>query len=46
LVVGIKTVNRSGSGAAVAGVAMSTIGLLLTIANAALGAYLGATGQL
>jgi hypothetical protein len=30
----------------VVGIAMSAVGLLLTVANAALGAYLGATGQL
>lgn len=46
LVVGIKTLRRDGSGVAVVGIAMSTVGLLLTLANAALGAYLGATGQL
>jgi hypothetical protein len=46
LVVGIKTLRRDGNGVAMAGIVMSTIGLVLTLANAALGAYLGATGQL
>jgi hypothetical protein len=46
LVVGVKALRREGNGMAVAATALSATGLVLSIANAALGAYLGATGQL
>jgi hypothetical protein len=45
LVFGINALKRSEKGMAVAGVVLCSIGLLLSVANAALGAYLGATGQ-
>jgi hypothetical protein len=46
LVLGIKSVNGSRKGMATAGIVLCIIGLVLSIANAAIGAYLGATGQL
>lgn len=46
LVFGIKTINSNKKGFAISGITLSIIGLVLTIINAAIGAYLGATGQL
>jgi hypothetical protein len=47
LVIGILGItSNTKRGMAIAGVVLCGIGLLLTIANAAVGAYLGATGQL
>jgi hypothetical protein len=46
LVLGIKSVNGPRKGMATAGIVLCIIGLLLSTGNAALGAYLGATGQL
>lgn len=45
LVLGVKALNGPARGMAIAGVATSSIGLLLSVANAVLGAYLGATGR-
>ncbi|MEW6025730.1 MAG: DUF4190 domain-containing protein [Planctomycetota bacterium] len=45
LVLGIKGLNSSKRGMAIAGIVMSSLGLLFSLANAAWGAYLGATGQ-
>jgi len=45
LVLGIKSVKSEKRGMAIAGIVMSSIGLVLTIINGALGAYLAATGQ-
>jgi hypothetical protein len=46
LVFAIQSTRSSKSGLAIAGLTMCIIGLVLTIANGAIGAYLGATGQL
>jgi hypothetical protein len=46
LVLGMKTVNGARRGMATAGIVLCIIGLVASIANAAIGAYLGATGQL
>lgn len=46
LVLGILARQSSRRGMAIAGVIMAIIGLVLTIGNAAVGAYLGVTGQL
>jgi len=46
LVLGIKSVNGPRKGMATAGIVLGIIGLVLSTGNAALGAYLGATGQL
>ena len=46
LIMGIIGIKKGGKGMAIAGIILNSISLLLTIANAALGAYLGATGQL
>lgn len=46
LVLGIVGIKKGGKGMAIAGIVMCSITLLLTIGNSALGAYLGATGQL
>jgi hypothetical protein len=46
LVLGIKSVNGPRKGMATAGIVLSIIGLVLSTGNAALGAYMGATGQL
>jgi peptidoglycan/LPS O-acetylase OafA/YrhL len=46
LVLGIESVNGSRKGMATAGIVLCIIGLVLSTGNAALGAYLGATGQL
>ncbi|MSR32072.1 MAG: hypothetical protein EXR99_11250 [Gemmataceae bacterium] len=45
LVLSIKGMPSRNGGLAVAGIVLSIIGLVATIANAAIGAYLGATGQ-
>jgi 4-amino-4-deoxy-L-arabinose transferase-like glycosyltransferase len=45
LSLGIKALGRGKSGMAVAAIVLCSIGLALTLANAILGAYLGATGQ-
>lgn len=46
LVLGIRSMNSTNKGMAIAGLTLSIIGLVLTIINASIGAYLGATGQL
>ena len=46
LVLGIKSLNGPRKGMATAGIVLCIIGLVLSTANAAIGAYLGATGQL
>ena len=46
LVLGILGRKKGGKGMAIAGIIMCAITLVLTLVNAALGAYLGATGQL
>jgi hypothetical protein len=45
LILGIKGLKSSNRGMAIAGVVMCIIGLVATIINAAIGAYMGATGQ-
>lgn len=45
LVMGIKGLRSRKRGLAVAGIVLSIIGLVATIINAAIGAYMGATGQ-
>jgi hypothetical protein len=46
LVLGIKSLQGPRKGVATAGIVLCIIGLVASIANAAIGAYLGATGQL
>ena len=46
LVLGCRSVSGDGRGMAIAGIVLNTIGLVLTVINGAIGAYLGATGQL
>lgn len=46
LVLGIKSLQGPRKGMATAGIVLCIIGLVASIANAAIGAYLGATGQL
>jgi hypothetical protein len=46
LVLGIKSLNGPRKGMATAGIVLCIIGIIFTTANAAIGAYLGATGQL
>lgn len=46
LVLGILGLNKGGKGMAIAGIIMCAITLLFTVVNSAIGAYLGATGQL
>lgn len=46
LIFGIISINSSKRGLAIAGIVLSVIGLVLAIGNAAIGAYLGYTGQL
>lgn len=46
LILGIKSINSQNRNLAVAGTIISTIGLIITTANSAIGAYLGYTGQL
>jgi hypothetical protein len=45
LVLGCKGLNSTNRSSALAGVILCTIGLILSVGNAAVGAYLGATGQ-
>ncbi len=45
LVLSCKGLGSANRGLAIAGIALNSIGLLLTLANAAFGAYLAATGQ-
>jgi hypothetical protein len=45
LVKSLKGLNSSNKGVATAGLVLCIIGLVLTTGNAAIGAYLGATGQ-
>lgn len=46
LILGIVGIKKGGKGMAIAGIILSAITLLLTLGNSALGAYLGATGQM
>jgi len=46
LVLGIKGLGPQRRGKAIAGIVLSTIFLVITVLNAALGAYLAATGQM
>jgi hypothetical protein len=46
LVMGFKSLNGPRRGMATAGIVLCIIGLVATTANAAIGAYLGATGHL
>ncbi len=46
LVLGIKSLHGPRQGMAIAGIVLCIIGLVASISNAAIGAYLGATGQL
>ena len=46
LVLGVKSKYSENRGMAIAGIILTIIGLTLTVVNAAVGAYLGATGQL
>lgn len=46
LVLGIKSYHGPRPGMAKAGIILCTIGLVASVINAAIGAYLGATGQL
>ena len=46
LVLGFKSLSGPRRGMATVGIVLCIIGLVLTTANAAIGAYLGATGQL
>jgi hypothetical protein len=45
LVLGIMGLNSTKRNMAIAGIVLSSIGLVLTIVNGAYGAYLGYTGQ-
>jgi hypothetical protein len=45
LVLGFKGQRSPNHGLAIAGLVLNTIGLMFSIVNAAIGAYLGATGQ-
>ncbi len=45
LVLGIKSLRSSGRGMAIAGIVLCIMGLVATLINAAIGAYMGATGQ-
>ncbi len=46
LVLGVVGIQKGGKGMAIAGIIMCVLTLILTIINSALGAYMGATGQL
>jgi hypothetical protein len=46
LVFGMRALKREDVGLAIAGITLSSLGLVLSVANATLGAYLGATGRL
>ena len=45
LVLGIKAISGPSRGLATAGIVLCILGLVASIANAAIGAYMGATGQ-
>ncbi len=45
LIMGIKGLKSAKRGRAIVGIVLSVIGLILTVINAGIGAYLGATGQ-
>jgi hypothetical protein len=45
IILGFMSINKPGRGMAIAGLILGGIGLLLTLANAILGAYLAASGQ-
>ncbi|MCS7191188.1 MAG: hypothetical protein NZ843_06260 [Fimbriimonadales bacterium] len=45
LIFGARGLNATNRWMSIVGIALCSIGLLLTIVNAAIGAYLGATGQ-
>ena len=45
LVLGCKSLRSPNRGMAIAGVVMCTLGLIASVVNGAVGAYLGATGQ-
>lgn len=45
LIMGIKGLNSERRNRAVVGITLCIIGLVLSIANASIGAYMGATGQ-
>lgn len=46
LILGIIGIQKGGKGMAVAGITLCIITFVLTIANSAIGAYMGYTGQL
>jgi len=46
LVFGIRSMNSANKGIAITGLTLSIIGIVLSIIDAAIGAYMGATGQL
>jgi ABC-type transport system involved in cytochrome c biogenesis permease component len=46
LVFGVRSLNSVNKGMAIAGLTLSIIGTVLSIINASIGAYMGATGQL
>jgi uncharacterized membrane protein len=46
LVFGVRSLNSANKGIAIAGLTLSIIGIVLTIINASIGAYMGATGQM
>jgi uncharacterized membrane protein len=46
LVFGVRSMNSVNKGMAIAGLTLSIIGVVLSIINASIGAYMGATGQL
>jgi hypothetical protein len=43
---GVRSLNSVNKGMAFAGLTLSIIGIVLSIINASIGAYMGATGQL
>jgi hypothetical protein len=46
LVYGVKSKNLGGTGTATLGIVLCIIGLTLSVINAAIGAYMGFTGQI
>jgi len=46
LVFGVRSTNSENKGMAIAGLTLSIIGIVLSIINASIGAFMGATGQL
>jgi hypothetical protein len=46
LILGIKGLSGTNRGVSITGIVLNIIGLLFSIINAAIGAYLGATGQM